>query len=107
DRVRALAPNGVDAAIDLHGTDTVRAALELGVPADRVATIAGGPTPPGGAIATGGGDATPGALDRIASGLAAGTLQLPIAASFPVEQIADAVALQRTGHVRGKVVVTV
>jgi len=107
DRVRALAPDGVDAAIDLHGTDTVRTALELGVPGDRIATIAGGPNPPGGAIATGGGDATPGALDRIAAGLAAGTLQLPIAARFPIEQITDAVALQRTGHVRGKVVVTI
>jgi len=107
DRVRALAPDGVDAAIDLHGTDTVRTALELGVPGDRIATIAGGPNPPGGAIATGGGDATPGALDRIAAGLAAGTLQLPIAARFPIERITDAVALQRTGHVRGKVVVTI
>lgn len=32
---------------------------------------------------------------------------LPIAATFPLERIDEAVALQRTGHVRGKVVVTI
>src|SRR4051812_7838322 len=39
-RVRALAPGGVTAAIDLHGTDTVTAARELGVPGKRITTIA-------------------------------------------------------------------
>jgi NADPH:quinone reductase-like Zn-dependent oxidoreductase len=107
DRVRAVAPNGVDAAIDLQGTETVLAAEELGVPGERIATIAAGPTPPGGAIATGGTAATDGALERIAQGLAEGTLIMPIAATFPVDRVTDAVALQRSGHVRGKVVVTI
>jgi NADPH:quinone reductase-like Zn-dependent oxidoreductase len=40
DRVRALAPDGVTAAIDLHGTETVHAARELGVPDARICTIA-------------------------------------------------------------------
>ena len=40
DRVRALAPGGVTAAIDLHGTETVHAARELGVPDARICTIA-------------------------------------------------------------------
>ncbi|MBY8883195.1 alcohol dehydrogenase catalytic domain-containing protein, partial [Actinacidiphila acidipaludis] len=35
DRVRALAPGGVTAALDLHGTETVRVARELGVPDSR------------------------------------------------------------------------
>ena len=34
DRVRALAPGGVTAAIDLYGTETAQAARELGVPDD-------------------------------------------------------------------------
>jgi NADPH:quinone reductase-like Zn-dependent oxidoreductase len=32
DRVRALARDGVTAAIDLYGTETVHAARELGIP---------------------------------------------------------------------------
>lgn len=106
DRVRALAPNGVDAAIDLQGLETVEAGLALGVKPSRIATIAAQSAPEG-VLITGGQDATPGALDRIAAGLANGSLVLPIAATFPFAKIADAVALQRTGHVRGKVVVTI
>ena len=36
DRVRAFAPDGVTAAIDLYGTETVQAARELGVPDGRI-----------------------------------------------------------------------
>ncbi len=106
DRVRALAPDGVTAATDLVGTETVDAALALGVAPGRISTIAAGPTPPGGVRATGGRDAPPDALDRITDAITAGTLFVPIAATFPIEQIRDAVRLQRGGHVHGKVVVT-
>ena len=106
DRVRALAPGGVSAATDLVGTETVHAALELGVAPGRISTIAAGPNPPGGARPTGGAQATPGALPRIAEMVAAGKLTVPIAATFPLEQVREAVALQRSGHVHGKVVVT-
>ena len=59
DRVRALAPDGVTAATDLFGTETAEAALALGVPPERISTIAAGPNPPGGVRATGGIDAEP------------------------------------------------
>ncbi|MCO5971844.1 zinc-binding dehydrogenase [Actinoallomurus soli] len=36
----------------------------------------------------------------------AGELTVPIAATFPIERIRDAVALQAGGHVHGKVVIT-
>ena len=48
----------------------------------------------------------PGAVERLATALADGRLVLPIQATFPIEQIRDAVELQRAGHVRGKVVIT-
>lgn len=105
-RVRALAPGGVTAATDLVGTETVHAALELGVAPERISTIAAGPNPPGGVRATGGAQAKPGALDRIAAAVAAGEIVVPIAAAFPIEQVQEAVRLQRDGHVHGKVVVT-
>ncbi|WP_218671000.1 zinc-binding dehydrogenase [Microbispora sp. GKU 823] len=102
DRVRALAPGGVTAAIDLHGTETVHAARELGVPDGRICTIAaqvdGVPT-------ANGANAAPGALEEIARLVAAGRLRVPIAASFPVEQIRRAAELQADRHVHGKVVI--
>ena len=48
DRVRALVPGGVTAATDLFGTETAEVALALGIPPERISTIAAGPTPPGG-----------------------------------------------------------
>lgn len=107
DRVRALAPTGVDAATDLAGTETVLAAIELGVAPERISTIAAGPTPPAGARATGSVDAEAGASERIAAAIADGAFVLPIEATFPFEALVDAVALLRAGHVRGKVVVTI
>ncbi|MEU6132274.1 NADP-dependent oxidoreductase [Saccharopolyspora sp. NPDC047091] len=102
DRVRALAPDGITAAVDLHGTDTAHVARELGVPDARITTIAAqldGITPANGAAAP------RGALDEIAELVAAEELRVPIAAHFPVEQVRAAVELQAGRHVHGKVVV--
>jgi NADPH:quinone reductase-like Zn-dependent oxidoreductase len=102
DRVKALAPGGVTAAIDLHGTETVHAARELGVPDARICTVAAqvdGVSPANGA------NAAPGALEEIARLVAAGRLRVPIAASFPIEQIRPAAELQAGRHVKGKVVI--
>jgi NADPH:quinone reductase-like Zn-dependent oxidoreductase len=101
DRVDALAPGGVTAAIDLHGTETAHTARELGVPEDRITTIAAqldGITPANGA------DGAP-AIDEVARLAATGQLRVPIAATFPVEQIRAAVELQAGRHVHGKVVI--
>lgn len=104
DRLRALAPAGVTAAIDLYGTDTVQAARELGVSDKRITTIAAqvaGITPANGA------NAAPGAIEEIARLIAAGQLRVPIAATFPMEQIRAAVELQAGRHVHGKVVIDI
>lgn len=105
DRVRALAPEGITAATDLFGTETAYAALELGVPADRISTIAAH-DPELTVQATGGGDAEPGTLEHVAGLVAGGDLVVPIAATYPIEQTREAVALQAGRHVKGKVVVT-
>jgi NADPH:quinone reductase-like Zn-dependent oxidoreductase len=106
DRVRGVAPGGVTAATDLFGTETAEAALALGVPPERISTIAGGPNPPGGVRATGGFDAEPADLERITDAILAGKMTVPIAATFPLERIRDAVTLQAGRHVHGKIVVT-
>jgi NADPH:quinone reductase-like Zn-dependent oxidoreductase len=106
DRVRALAPGGVTAATDLFGTETAGTALALGVPPERISTVAAGPNPPGGVRATGGADADPAAMRRITEAIRAGRLTVPIAATYPIERIHDAVRLQAARHVHGKVVMT-
>src|SRR5580658_369128 len=76
DRVRALAPRGIAAAIDLYGTETAHAARALGVADARITTIAAqvdGITP------TNGANAAPGALEKVASLVATGRLRVPIA----------------------------
>ena len=105
DRVRALAPGGVTAAADLVGDETAHAAVALGVPAERIATIAA-PDPPAGARRTGGREAAPDALDRTAGLIASGRLTVPIEKVYPFDRIGEAVERQRAGHVHGKLVVT-
>ncbi|RKN40090.1 NADP-dependent oxidoreductase [Streptomyces hoynatensis] len=102
DRVRSLAPGGVTAALDLQGTETVQVARELGVPDDRICTIAARVE---GVPAANGAHAAPGALDGIARLVAAGRLRVPIEASFPIEQIRRAAELQAGRRVKGKVVI--
>lgn len=102
ERVRALAPDGVTAALDLHGTDTALTARELGVPDNRITTIAGqidGITPANGA------NAVRDAIDKIAAHVAAGRIRVPIAATYPVDQIRAAVERQAARHVHGKIVI--
>jgi NADPH:quinone reductase-like Zn-dependent oxidoreductase len=106
DRVRACAPEGITAAIDLFGTETIHTAAALGVAPNRIVAIAAGPNPPGGARAVFGGQAEPDAIPRVAAAIADKQMTVPIAARFPIEQIAEAAALQADRHVHGKIVVT-
>lgn len=106
DRVRQLAPHGVDAATALVGTETIDVALALGISPARISAIAAGPNPPSGVHATGAAQARPGALDSITDAISSGKLTVPIAATFPIERTREAVTLQRGGHVHGKVVIT-
>ncbi|MFG1696965.1 NADP-dependent oxidoreductase [Nonomuraea sp. NPDC049309] len=102
DRVRALAPDGITAALDLHGTETVEAARKLGVPDTRICTIA---AQVAGIPAANGATATADDLLGIAHLVAAGRLQVPIAATFPIEEIRRAAELQAGRHVHGKIVI--
>jgi hypothetical protein len=70
------------------------AALALGVLPERISTVAAG------AHAAG-----PDALMRITDAILADRITGPIAASFPIEQIRDAVTLQTGRHAHGKIVV--
>ena len=106
ERVRELAPNGVDAVLDLIGGDALQVSPGLLAQGGRLASIADG------AVLGLGGHyvfVRPDAEDLAALTALAekGLLRVEIAATFPLERAADAQRLNMDGHTRGKVVVTV
>ena len=110
ERVRELAPGGVDRAIDDAGGGALPALVELAGGAEHVVTIAdyeGAQST--GVKMTGGPDSQRAwyALGEIGELIDAGRFSLPIAQTFPLEQIAEAHRLSETGHVRGKLVLLV
>ncbi len=103
--VYALARDGITAAFDLHGQSAVRQFLELGVPPHRVNTNAMDPSEFG-IRHVGRGPTSIPTLDALSALVVAGDVELPIAASFPFDEVADAFRRLATGHLRGKVVIT-
>lgn len=103
DRLRSAAPRGFTAALDCHGPDSVDAALALGVPLERINTIAA--RGHRGAQGVGNPQATMGQFAEIVRLVADGSITVPIEAVYPIERVAEAYAHLEAGHVRGKVVV--
>jgi NADPH:quinone reductase-like Zn-dependent oxidoreductase len=105
DRIRQAAPK-VTAFIDTFGADYVELALELGVEPSRIDTIANFPAIEKYGVKGDGNTAGASAavLAELAGLVAAGNLEVPIAATFPLDQVQDAYQLLEQGHVRGKIV---
>jgi NADPH:quinone reductase-like Zn-dependent oxidoreductase len=97
----------VDAFIDTHGGDYVEFAInELGVEPSRVDTIVRfdavreyGVKSEGNAAG-----ASAATLAELAQLIAAGELEVPIAATYPLDQVREAYAELAKGHTRGKIV---
>jgi len=106
ERILSLTPDGIDAFIDLFGPDYVRLAVDLGVPRDRIETIiAFEAAKEYGTQAAGSSDATTTeVLTEMANLVASGQIELPIAATFPLEQVKDAYDELEQRHTRGKIV---
>jgi len=106
DRVRDLIDDDrVTAVLDNYGGGTIEAALDLGVPIDRVNSIAVYGPAAHGAKNVGGRAAGNDELVELAALLAENELVLPIDSIFPIERTVEAYARLEAGHVRGKVVV--
>jgi NADPH:quinone reductase-like Zn-dependent oxidoreductase len=106
DRLRAAAPRGIDAFIDLFGPQYVELAVELGIPPERIETIISrAKAQEVGAKVEGSGDAsTTEVLSEIAELVASGEIEIPIAATYPLEKVRDAYAELEERHTRGKIV---
>jgi NADPH:quinone reductase-like Zn-dependent oxidoreductase len=106
DRIREAAPQGVDAFIDTFGQGYVALALSLGVAPERIDTIADfaaidefGVKGEGNAAA-----ASAEVLAELADLVATGELEVPIAATYPLDEVRAAYTELEKGHTRGKIV---
>jgi len=110
ERVRELAPGGVDAALDAAGGGALSDLIALTGGPERVVTIADyqGAQETGATFSGGLGSKRAWYALALAGELAeAGALSLPVAETFSLEQIGRAHERSETGHVRGKIVLLV
>jgi enoyl reductase len=104
DRVRVAAPSAVTVVFDHHGSETILAALELGVSPERINTIAMDPEQHG-VRRVGRGPINTDTLAALADLVVTGELDVEIAATYPLDEIVEAYERLEHGHVRGKIVV--
>lgn len=109
-RVRELAPDGVDRAFDMGPGGALATLVELAGGAQDVLTISDFQgAEAAGVKATGG----PGsvrrwdALDHAATLVEQGKLTLPVQQTYPLDQVAEAERVSQAGHLSGKLVLLV
>ncbi|MFD1149919.1 NADP-dependent oxidoreductase [Saccharothrix hoggarensis] len=108
ERVRALAPEGVDAVFDVAGKGALPDSITLRGGTDRIVTIADNTAHELGVVfAAGPQQRSAERLAELADLAAQGTLRTTVAATFPLVEAAEAHRLSDSGHARGKVVLTV
>lgn len=107
DRVRAIAPQGIDAVFDTAGQGALPDSIELRGGTDRIVTIAdmaGGEL--GVAVSAGGTspeETKTGLVEQLQLA-AAGDLKLKVAETFTLADAAKAQEISEAGHARGKLV---
>jgi NADPH:quinone reductase-like Zn-dependent oxidoreductase len=105
DRVRELAPNGVQAAYSTQGEDEIEGMLDLGIPASRIVSIGAGPTVAEKFGVSIDGEAKARREDMVWLGqaIAYGHVHVPVARVFDVDEVQDAYRHLLTAHPAGKV----
>ena len=108
-RVRALAPDGVDAALDVAGSGVLPELIELAGGPEHVVTIAdfGGAQEHGVRFSSGDAGRAVYALAGIGELIESGCFSLPVAQTFPLAEVAEAHRVSEQSHVRGKLVLLV
>ena len=109
ERVRALAPDGVDLALDIAGSGVLPELIELAGSPEHVVTIADftGAAEHGVRFSSGDSGRAVHAIAGIGELIESGRFSLPVAQTFPLAEIAEAHRVSEHGHVRGKLVLLV
>jgi NADPH:quinone reductase-like Zn-dependent oxidoreductase len=105
-RVRALAPDGVDLALDVAGSGVLPELIELAGGAAHVVTLAdfAGAREYGVRFSSGDAGRAVHALGEIGELIESGRFSLPVARTFPLAEVAQAHRVGEQDHVRGKLV---
>jgi NADPH:quinone reductase-like Zn-dependent oxidoreductase len=108
-RVRAVAPDGVDLALDVAGSGVLPELIELAGGPEHVVTIAdfAGAQQHGVRFSRGDAGRAVHALSEIGELIESGRFSLPVAQTFPLAEVAEAHRVSEDGHVRGKLVLLV
>jgi NADPH:quinone reductase-like Zn-dependent oxidoreductase len=108
-QVRALAPDGVDLALDVAGSGALPELIELAGGPEHVVTLAdfAGAQEHGVRFSRGDAGRALHALAGIGELIESGRFSLPVAQTFPLAEIAAAHRAGEDGHVRGKLVLVV
>ncbi len=106
ERLKTAAPDGIDAFIDLFGPEYVQLAIDLGIAPHRIETIISWEKAAEvGAKTEGSSDATSTAvLSEMAELVASGQIEIPIAATYPLQEVQQAFAQLEDRHTHGKIV---
>jgi NADPH:quinone reductase-like Zn-dependent oxidoreductase len=109
ERVRALAPDGVDLALDVAGSGVLPELIELAGGAGNVITVAdfGGAQEHGVRFSRGDAGRALHSLADIGELIESGRFSLPVAQTFPLTDVAEAHRVSEQGHGRGKLVLLV
>ncbi|MFD9943292.1 NADP-dependent oxidoreductase [Nonomuraea sp. NPDC059023] len=107
DRVRALAPGGVTAALDGAGGEALEVSLELVADRDRILTLFEHDKAAGLGIRTTVGERLAERLGRYAALVAAGEFKYHIRSTYHLSEAADAHREMETGHGRGKIAIVI
>jgi NADPH:quinone reductase-like Zn-dependent oxidoreductase len=105
-RVRDAAPDGIDAMVDTFGSGYVDLGIELGIAPPRIDTIADVQAATRYGVKTDGSavGASAHVLAELAQLIAEGKLEIPIARTYPLEQVRDAYRMLEQRHTLGKIV---
>ena len=107
ERVRALAPEGVDAALDIAGSGVIAELVEIVGDPSQVVSIADFTAGDHGAQVSGGGGDRRAALTEAARLVKAGQLSIPVAETVGLDDAAAAQDSSQAGHVQGRRVIVI
>ena len=105
DRIRAAAPHGIDAVVDAFGGGYLDLGIELGVDPSRMTTLIdfAGAQRLGANTAYSHAIVSPDELTALAQLVADGQIEIPIAATYPLDEVRAAYERLEDRHTRGKI----
>jgi NADPH:quinone reductase-like Zn-dependent oxidoreductase len=106
DRIRQVAPQGITAVLENHGSEAIEAGLALGVPPTRINTVAGSAATYG-IGGAGGTPEDPAIVGAVAALIDSGDVVVPIEGVYAIDDVVAAYERLDQGHLRGKVILRI